>query len=228
MRDHGWQPVADDDTVRVSPGWFRLVDDFTRRGPLARVAVELDRRDPLDTAWIPVDTPVTVTTAGNVGFPGLERRRGVAGLPAKRYRVRAQSAFYVPLYRDSGDGIEFSSLPDDPAGPPQQVVRQDIVLLPAVRYPYAAYISVVRGQVRDAAGAAVADVVVSTTAQAGAGTRTDRTLTDERGTFALALRWIGPAGTATVTALDRRTQRTATVQVTLPAGLSHSQLIIIV
>jgi hypothetical protein len=228
VRAHGWQRDADDDVVRVSPGWFRLVDDFTQRGPLARVTAGLDQRDPLDTTWIPVDMPATVTTAGNIGFPGLERRRSVAGLPGKRYRVRAQSAFYVPLYRELADGIEFSSRPDDPAGPPQPIVRQDIVLLPAVRYPYAAYLSVVRGLVRDVAGASVADVVVSTTVQIGAVTRTDRTLTDERGAFALALRWIGSAGTADVAALDRRTQRTATIQVTVPAGLSRSQLIAIV
>jgi hypothetical protein len=228
VTDHGWLRVADDDAVRVSPGWFRLVDDFTQRGPLTRVAVELDQRDPLDSTWVAVDMPATVTTAGNIGFPGLERRRSVAGLPARRYRVRARSAFYVPLYRDLADGIEFLSQPDDPAGPPQPIVRQDIVLLPAVRYPYAAHLSVVRGLVRDAAGAAVADVVVSTTAHLGALTRTDRTLTDERGAFALALRWIGSAGTADVAALDRRTQRTATIQVTVPAGLSRSQLITIV
>jgi hypothetical protein len=57
--------------------------------------------------------------------------------------------------------------------------------------------------------------------------RTDLTLTDDRGAFTLALRWVAPGTLATVAALDRRSRRRARHRVAVAEDLPRNQLITI-
>ena len=208
--------------------WFRLLDDFTSRAPIEQVTVRLDQQD--GTGWTPLDdVRATITTTGMVAFPSLDRRRPVAGLPPRRFRVRIESEYYRPLYRQLASGVEFETTPvdvDAPAPPP--VLRQDLVLLPSVTYPYPAHVYIARGEVRSQAGAPVGDVVVSNRVQIGAAIRTELTLTDDRGAFALALRFVAAGKTGRVNAIDQRTQRTGAVNVAVPGDLRRSQLVTII
>jgi hypothetical protein len=228
MTRHGWQSVPGERSVRSSQVWFRLLDDFTSRAPIEQVTVRLDRQD--GAGWTPLDdVRATITTTGMVAFPGLDRRRPVVGLPPRRFRVRIDSEHYRPLYRQQASGVEFQTTPvdvDDPA--PLPVLRQDLVLLPSVTYPYPAHVYTVRGEVRTQAGAPVEDVVVRNQVQIGAAIRTELTLTDDRGAFVLALRFVAAGQTAQVTATDRRTLRTGTVNVAVPGDLRRSQLVTII
>ena len=209
--------------------WFRLLDDFTGRAPIEHVTVRLDQQD--GARWTPLDdVRAAITTTGMVAFPGLDRRRPAAGLPPRRFRVRIESEYYRPLYRQLASGVEFQTIPvdvDDLAAAPP-VLRQDLVLLPSVTYPYPAHVYTVRGEVRTQAGAPVEDVVVSNRVQIGAAMRTEQTLTDDRGAFALALRLVATGKTAQVTAIDGRTQRTGTATIAVPGDLRRSQLVTII
>jgi hypothetical protein len=221
----GWRLVAGERSVRFSPVWFRLVDDHTGQPPVELVQVRLDRRE--GTEWKPTDLRATVTLAGMIGVPGLERRREVTGVQPRRYRVRVEAERYRPLYRALTSGLGFDVLPHNDDVQPPGPTRRDLVLLPSVTYPFAAHVRPLRGVVVDQAGTPVEDVLVRTQTQVGTVIKLERTLTDERGAFALALRWVASGATASVTAIDRRTQRTATVTVTVPDDLGHSQRIII-
>ncbi len=221
----GWRPAAGERSVRFSPVWFRLIDDLTGLPPAGRVLVRLDRRE--GTEWKPTDVAATVTMAGMVAFPGLERRRETAAVPPRHYRVRAEAEFYRPLYREQAEGLEFDAPPHNDDVQPPAPTRTDMVLLPSVTYPYAAHIRTLRGIVRDQAGMPAEDVLVQTQSRAGPVTRLERTLTDDRGAFTLALRWVRPGSTTSVSATDQRSHRSAIVTVTVPDDLDHSQLIII-
>jgi hypothetical protein len=221
----GWRLASDERSVRFSPVWFRLVDDLTGRPPVEQVLVRLERRE--GAAWERTDVPATVTMAGMIAFPGLERRREAAGGAPRRYRVRVEAEWYRPLYQELTDGLGFDAPPHNDHVQPPAPPRRDLVLLPSVTYPYSAHIRPLRGVVVDQAGAPVENVLVQNQSQAGPVTRLERVLSDDRGAFALALRLVAPGTTTAVTALDRRTQRGATAIVTVPDDLDHNQLITI-
>jgi hypothetical protein len=189
------------------------------------VQVRLERRE--GTEWKPTDIEGVVTVAGMVAFPGLVRRREVIGVPVRRYRVQVEAERYRPLYRELTAGVGFDARPHNDDVQPLAPPRRDLVLLPSVTYPFAPHIRPLRGTVVDQGGAQVEDVLVSSQTPVGPVTRLERALTDDRGTFALALRWVASGATATVTAIDRRTQRTATVTVTVPDDLDRHHLITI-
>lgn len=224
MTPHSWQIDNDERSVEVFPVWFRLIDDVTGRAPITPVTVHLDIRDGTD--WTQLDDRATITSAGMVTFLGMERRRPVAGLPSRRYRVRVEGDHYRPLYRQLASGVEFQTVPKEESAPPP--LPQDLVLLPSITYPLPPHVRTVRGLVRDQADSPVEDVIVSNRVQIGTTFRTARTLTDERGAFTLALRWVRSGTTATVNAIDRRTQRLGTITVAVPTDLQHSNLITIV
>ena len=213
--------LAGETAMLFSAIGLRLVDEFTGKSPLGRVRAFLDQRDSAG-AWrltrlAPVRTPGGVLT-----YPGLERRREVAGQPARRYRVRLDADFYRPFYRSQFDGVEFDAFPFNDTNPPQTfaAMPQDELLLPSSAYPFPSHVRVLRGAVVDAGGLPVADVVVS---QAGV----ERTLTDGRGAFALPLRWAAAGVPIPVDAIDQRTGRTGVKSVTLPQDLGTNQEITI-
>ena len=225
MTRPGWQPATGERSVSFSPVWFRLLDDLTGQPPLEPVLVRLDRREGAE--WLPTDLPATVTPAGMLAYPGLERRRETTGTPPRRYRVRVEAEWYRPLYQELTGGLGFDALPHNDHVQPPPPARRDLVLLPSVTYPFGTHIRPLRGVVVDQAGAPVENVLIQNQTQVGTVTRLERVLSDDRGAFALALRFVAPGTAATVTAIDRRTQRTATVTVTVPDDLDHSQPITI-
>lgn len=214
MTAPSWQRLPDETAVRTSPVWFQLVDRVTGRAPQASVDVLLDRLNPLTGRWVAAGARPSVTGAGAVAVLGLESRPRALGEPPRRYRIRVTGDAYIPLYRRTAEGVEFVV--------PSPITRQDLVLLPSVAYPYPPEEPVLRGVVRDVAGDPVPDVEVSSRVQAGAQRRTELTLTDGRGVFALSLLWVPRGSDATVVALHRRTGRTATVRVAVPSDLSQS------
>jgi hypothetical protein len=219
----GWRPASGERSVRFSPAWFRLLDDVSGREPVERVRVHLDRREGGD--WLPTGLAAYVSSNGSVAFPGLERRRDVVGVPPRQYRIRIEADFYRPLYQGLADGVEFDVLPHNDSTIPPPPVRRDVVLLPSVVYPYPSHVRPLRGVVVDLVGDPVEHALVETLTPIGPLTRRERTLTDDRGAFALALRWVASGTTASVTATHQRTGRGGAATVTVPDDLDHSQRI---
>ncbi|HEY1403575.1 MAG TPA: hypothetical protein VGB05_05575 [Pyrinomonadaceae bacterium] len=215
-----YRVLAGETRLLFSPIGLRLVDEFTGAGALGRVRAILDRQDAAGD-WHKTDVSAVVTISGVLTYPGLERRAQPAGLPARRYRVRIDADFYRPIYRAQFEGIEFDAFPYNDTTPPATVASmpQAELLLPSSAYPFQTHVRVLRGVVTHA-GAPVADVLVS---QGGL----ERVLTDERGTYALPLRWATEGLPFLVDALDQRTGRTGAKPITLPQDLGMNQEIII-
>lgn len=209
-----------------SPIGIELVDDFlttpagpTSAAPLGPITAVLEEDDGAGgfrtTALRSVVTSQAVLT-----FPRAGRRPRPAIATPTTFRVRIDAALYRPLYRATVDGILFVAQPwndDEPAAPMPTFARA--ILLPAFHYQFPSSVPVLRGEVVDPLGDPVLDALV---VDPGTGARA---LTDERGAFALALRWV-PPGTATIGASDRL-GRTGSITVTLPTDLEHGQLIAI-
>jgi hypothetical protein len=135
--------------------------------------------------------------------------------------VRIEADFYRPFYGALFEGIEFDAFPYNDTTPPATVASmpQAELLMPSSEYPFQPHIRVLRGVVTHA-GAPVANVLVS---QGGL----ERVLTDERGTYALPLRWATEGLPFLVDALDQRTGWTGAKPITLPQDLGMNQEIII-
>jgi hypothetical protein len=221
----GWRLLPGERSVGYSPAWFRLLDDVTGAGPVELVRVLLDLRDGAD--WRPTEVAAYVSPSGTVAFPGLERRRVAIGVPPRRYRIRVQAERYRPLSQALADGVEFDAPAHNDTTVPPAPVRHDVVLLPSAAYSYPVHVRTLRGDVVDSAGDPVQDALVETLTTIGAITRQERTLTDARGSFALALRWVAPGTTASVTANDLRGHRSGTVTINVPDDLDHNQRIAI-
>jgi hypothetical protein len=213
-----WRPLPEERRSLYGAIGLRLIDDITGAPPIGTVRAELELRD--GGTWHPVERRVLVTPAGIVTCPGLERSARPAGAGPRRYRVRVDADMYLPLYRESGDGVEFLAYPYNDDNPPQSFARaaRDERLAPSRGYPFPAHVRVLRGEVVDAAGDPVEDAVVSEGA-------VDRTLTDELGLFALALRTAQEGVPVQITANHARSNRNGTVNVTLPDDLGQSQTI---
>ena len=214
-----WITPAVENTQLFSPVGLRLVDDFTGTAPIGRVSVYLEAKDASGN-WAATDVPATKTPSGVVTYPGLERHAVVTGLPSRRYRVRLDAEFYVPLYQRNADGIEFDAFPYNDEHPPTTVTTgsQDAVLTPATNYQIEGHVPVLRGVVVDSANAPVKNVLVTQGAK-------ERVLTDTRGNFALPLRWVAANVAVPVDAVDERTGRTGMLNIQLPGSLSKSQTI---
>jgi hypothetical protein len=214
-----WTQTVTEDTQLYSPIGLRLVDDLTGNTPRGRVNVFLDSRD-ASGKWHATGIAATKSLSGFLTYPGLERHANVEGLPSRRYRVRLDAEFYVPLYRRNSDGIEFDAFPYNDANPPSTItkVTRDAILTPATNYGAEGHIPVLKGVVTDAANKPVKDALVTQGAN-------ERVLTDLRGTFALPLRWVKPNVPVPVDAADERTGRTGTITIQLPSSLSKSQKI---
>jgi hypothetical protein len=213
----GWRPIPDDNRLLYSPVGLLLIDDLTGRPPVGRVDARLELQTGAD--WRGVNRAAVISASGVLLYPGLGRSTD-ATQPPQHYRVRLESPFYRPLYSATVNGIEFDVPPYDDQTPPATLTDRPThtVLLPAVNYPFAPFISVLRGIVQDAAGDPVANVLVQEALR-------ERTLTDARGAFSLSLRWVPPGTPTTITADDQRTGRAGSITVTLPADLNQSQTI---
>jgi hypothetical protein len=211
-----WRLLPGERSELYSPIGLRLLDEMTGEAPLGRTEAFLDLQD--GTAWKPTEVAAVRTPGGVVAYPGLERRADASG-PARRYRVRIAAELYRPLYRISDDGIVFDAFPWNDTNPPQSTALypQDVKLAPAPSYPFPSHVPVLRGVVVAAASqepVADAEVVYA---------NLERVLSDERGEFALPLRFAPLAMPITIDAL--RGVRQGSINVTLPGALGKSQTI---
>jgi len=177
----------------------RLIDDYTQQGPIGGTRVLLDADD--DGVWrelAPDQVRRTMTAGGVVWFPWLERHRDARGRAPGRYRVRVVAELGVPAYLFDSEGVVVLVAPFDDAVPPAGVPPIiDIALLPSAGYPFGPGVPVLRGAVRDAAGAPLPRALVSwADPQPGSGPPlvTDEVLSDDDGEFGLPMRR-APRGT---------------------------------
>ncbi len=214
------KPLPGERWMLYSPIGLRLLDDVTGKNPFGPVTAFLDRQTPTGS-WFDTKIQAVMTPSGYVTYPGLERHPEILG-GARRYRCRIEAEFYEPLYRANVDGIEFDAFPyndtNPPANfppPPNLPLPQDVVLTPASSYPFPANVRVLRGRVVDVNGDVVADAIVSQGVQ-------ERVVTDERGVFALPLRWVPVNTNIFIDASHPRTLRTGSIPILFPDDLREN------
>jgi hypothetical protein len=212
--------VPSERMVTYSQIGLRLVDEFTGGLALHRVDVRLSFLNSAG-AWQPLGTAPVTSPSGNRLFPGLGRSASVATAPVVPHRVELISAFYRPEYLRTADALECDIYPYDDLNPPAVVpdLPQTILMLPSPGYPYPAYLRVVRGRVIDTAGRPMPNVEVTQGAA-------ERVVSDERGVFALPLRWAALEGDVVIDATDHRTGRTNQLTLTLPQDLLQGQTLV--
>lgn len=216
-----WRTEPAERRELFTPIALQLRDDFTGLAPQGPISTFVDLREGLAT-WRPQTHQPVVTARGVLTYPQLDRRAEVVGVPPRRYRFRLAARFYRPFYGATADGIEFDAFAYNDVEPPPTFATQltDVVLTPSVAYPFPTHVPVLRGVVHDLANAPVRDVVVSE------GVR-ERVLTDERGEFALPLRWVVEGMLTPIDGEDLRTGRTGTILIVLPVALGITHTIII-
>jgi len=218
---HTWRLLTSERKELYAPFGLRPVDDYTGNAPLGWIRAKLDVSDG-SGGWRETEIKSAVTASGALTYPGLERRAEVIGQPSRRYRVRVETQFYLPLHRTNTAGIEFDAYPYNDTNPPQQyaMLPADLILVPATNYSFPGHIAVLRGEVRDANGVVVADALVTEQNR-------ERVLTDSRGSFALPLRWVASAGQATIDVVHARSGQVGAINIQLPQALGKSQTITI-
>lgn len=214
-----WQALASESWLLYSPIGLRLLDDLTGTAPRYPFEAKLELENS-PGVWRSVKRKAVFTPSGILSYPGLGRSASVAQQPVVRHRVRLKSTFYRPSYLATLDGIEFDVHPYDDQNPPAVIpsLPQDTPLLPSTSYPFPGHIRVLRGRVLDANANAVAHVQINLGNQ-------EHTLSDERGEFALTLRWPAINAAITVDADDHRGNRNAQINLQLPGDLSHGHTI---
>jgi hypothetical protein len=211
-----WRVLPGERSRLYSPIGLRLLDEMTGGPPIGRTEAFLDVQEGAD--WRSTAIRAVRTAGGMVAYPGLERRVDVAG-PPRHYRVRITAELYRPLYLTSQEGIEFDAFPWNDTNPPASTAQepQDVKLAPAPHYPFPSHVPVLRGAVIDAVTLdPVADAEVMYV-------NLERVLSDERGEFALPLRFAPLNVPVTIDALRGSLQ--GSINVTLPAALGKSQTI---
>jgi hypothetical protein len=248
-----WQALTGERLELYGHVGLRLIDEFTGASPLGRINALLEVGD-VGRGWRATEIKPIRTPSGVLAYAGLERRVQVAGQQPRRYRIQLEAELYRPFYRimvseppDPGppfyhatvDGVEFDAYPYNDADQPAFWSRaaRAIHLAPAANYPFPAHIRILRGRVvaevngiespiADAEvrrmvppdGTPVADVEVNLANK-------ERVLTDERGEFALPLRWAPLKGEITVDAFDYLANRKGEKKVMLPDDLGKSHTI---
>jgi hypothetical protein len=236
-----WSILPGERIELYSPIGLRLIDDFTAGPPLGWVRAQLELRDD-SGAWRVTNVDTTRTLSGILAYPGLERRAEVVGKLPRRYRVKLEAEFYRPFYRmipagpvlgpphyqETADGIEFDAFPYNDANPPTdytvnppveiKLQVRDVMLVPAVNYPFPTHVRVLRGKVVDATDTPVVDAEVRRS-------NTERGSSGEQGAFALPLRWLPNGISVPIDAIDHHTGQTGTINITLPQALGSSQTI---
>jgi hypothetical protein len=214
-----WHNSPTDRFRMVSPIGLRPIDDLTGASPIGNVACSLFLED-TPGHWRPTEVRPTRNASGMVIFPGLGRIREVDGTPPRHYRAVIAAEFYRPFYAGTQDGIEFDVSPYNDDRPPAQAPQLiDLVLVPATNYPFAPHLRVLRGNVRNSARP-----VASAEVSRG---NTERTLSDERGEYALPLRVMPNNVAVTIDAVEHRTGRQGQISITLPADLGKNNTITI-
>jgi hypothetical protein len=225
----GFMPI--ERSVLYSPAWFVPFDEHNQRVRATGVAASLDRLE--EGVWLPEDIASVRTPSAAIIYPGLGRREP----EPRRYRARFSAPGYQPLYPADDEpftvdaaGIEFLTYPYDETQPPAVPAEPRLVrLLPSVAFPYPPGVRAVHGVVVSA-GVPVANALVEargTTDPDGVAWQ-ERTLTDPRGFFRLALRWEGqPEGTEQTFRLQatERPGRTGELVVRLPSDRDRQQVI---
>lgn len=229
-------------SVLYSPAWFVPFDEFAGRPRAAGVTVELDRLDTDGNTWLPQETQAVRTPSAAIAFPGLGRR---GGPDPGRFRARFSAFGYAPLYPADGEpfaadavGVEFLTYPYDDTQPPEVPAEPRLVrLLPSGAFPYGPGVRTVYGVVVDGATQTpVANALVAAEGVAGGDgvPWRERTLTDARGVFRLALRWEGertdpPDDTEAFRLLaTERPGRTGSLDILLPGDRNRRHVIEIV
>ena len=236
-----WSILPGEHIELYSPIGLRLIDDFTGGPPIGWVRAQLELRDDSGD-WRATDIEAKRTLSGILAYPGLERHAEVVGKPPRRYRVKLEAEFYRPVYRmipagpvlgppyyrETADGIEFDAFPYNDANPPTdytvnppveiRLQARDVMLAPAVNYPFPTHVRVLRGKVVDATNKPVVDAEVRRS-------NTERGSSGEQGAFALPLRWPPNGVPIAIDAIDHHTGQTGTINITLPQALSSSQTI---
>jgi hypothetical protein len=236
-----WRVLPDERIELYSPVGLRLIDDFTGHSPIGWMRAQLELRDDSGN-WRLTDVETKSTLSGLLAYPRLERHAEVVGRPPRRYRVKLQAEFYraayrlilagpvfePPFYRETADGIEFDAFPYNDASPPTDYTvnppveislqARDVMLVPAVNYPFPTHVRVLRGEVVDASNRPVVDAEVRRS-------NTERGSSGAQGAFALPLRWAPNGEPIAIDAIDRHSGRMGTITITLPQALSRSQTI---
>ena len=214
-----WNLTVREGSVVYSPVGLRLVDDLTNLPPLGNVQAILDIKD-ANGNWQQTGVLPAMNSDAVLTYPGLERHAIVTGLPTRDYRVRLIADYYIPYYRINADGIVFTAYPFNDENPPKVFAKvpANTALLPAKNYPFPPNIPVLRGVVVDATGKAVQDASVTQG-------NTERAITDEKGRFALPLRWVVPNTNTLIDASNERNQQTGSITIQIPADLGKSQTI---
>lgn len=204
-------------TEMVAHGAFRLVDDFTGAAAVGAMRYLLDQGAGVNL-WTTTKIQPVITASGILIYPFLEKRFAALGSPSRKYRFRVESQYYQPDYQADADGIEFDASPynDDVVVNPYATVVNTVALHPAPSYSFPPEIPVLRGTVvRQADGKKVAFAKVTK------GAAQEVALTDERGEFALPLRWIqNPQFDIDVVDLRTNESRTKTILVPDMLGIN--------
>lgn len=208
-----WIQAVEESTQLFSPIGLRLIDDLTGNAPIGRMEVVLERQDGAG-AWKDTKIAAVITASGTVTYPGLERHSDATGQLPKQFRVRLRPQFYVPLYQRNQDGILCTAFPYDNSHPPQTIkkIPDDTILTPAPNYPFQGHVRVAHGVVVDHAGKPVPNAVVTQGLK-------ERVLTDQRGSFALPLRWVQPNTLVPIDAVNERNAQTGTTTIHFPQDL---------
>jgi hypothetical protein len=236
-----WSILPGERLELYSPIGLRLIDDFTGGPPIGGVRAQLELRDESGN-WRTTAIETRRTLSGILAYPGLERHAETVGRPPSRYRVKLEADFYRPLYRmipagpvfgppfyqETAAGIEFDVFPYNDTNPPTDYTvnppveiklrAQDVMLVPAVNYPFPTHVRILRGKVVDATNKGVVDAEVKRS-------NTERGLSSEQGAFALPLRWPPNGVSVPIDAIDHRTGQMGTINITLPQALGSNQTI---
>ncbi|HMG72713.1 MAG TPA: hypothetical protein VK582_04370 [Pyrinomonadaceae bacterium] len=234
-----WRDLPGERLETYSPVGLIPTDAFTTREPFGRIKVMLDIRE-ANGVWRQTDVKEIRTASGVIAYPGLGRSATVFCQPARRYRLRVEAEFYLPLYTKTAEGtlegIEFDGFPYNDTYPPKNYpaqaadfpdylksVLRKLWLVPAPNYPFPNHVRVLRGV-----------VVESNTERSVAGAEVswgnkEIALTDKRGAFGLPLRVKGIEHLTEeqkIDANDRQVPlRQGTIKIIIPKALGTNQRI---
>lgn len=185
----GWKVV--ESTELYAGLGIQLIDDHTGAPVEAAVSIALDVEE--DSGWRPVEHRAIALPGSVYFYPGLERHRDPAGRPPRRYRVRAVSDEYHPLYlAGGGTGVIVPVWPWSADTSPAEVLHrpEPVAMLPRPGLALSPNVPVLRGSVITADGAPVAGALLSydQPQPQPAPARPIRVLTEADGEFALPVR----------------------------------------